>query len=393
VIISLLLLVTLISIPIYSFVKMVRSFSKENKAVTEDALTRERAFEVFLLMIIFSFILLGYFFNGQGIAGGDPLHVYEEGIVVDGYASLSNTYVSIIFVFFILGLVANWLLMAMMGRLSPVLYIVCSSLLIVNILFTLVYITHTGFLHYGDSIDVGAAVVLFQFGYASLSFLYIARLNNSLKQFLEVQQERSINYTNKFLRFLSRITSNYQKAPVLWMLFLFPVTVLVQFVLLLIGQRPDGFIQVFLDTSSYNYSKMPVPPPEIIPGDGHYLCTVSAAGHKRLVKPVRSGIRHGERIVVNRQLLIANAFENILEEYTPNFHKRIRLFYDTYGYPVSKHIRTKGSADVVYLLMKPLEWLFLLLLYTVDTNPENRISVQYSELRGTNFKRGSERRS
>ncbi len=104
-------------------------------------------------------------------------------------------------------------------------------------------------------------------------------------------------------------------------------------------------------------------------------------GHKNIVKPLRAGIRHGERITVNRQLLIANAFENVIEERVPKCHKVIRNFYDKYGYPVSKHINTKWSADFVYILMKPLEWFFLFVLYTVDKNPENRIHIQYSELR------------
>lgn len=79
------------------------------------------------------------------------------------------------------------------------------------------------------------------------------------------------------------------------------------FQLILIGQRPDSFIRVFLDTSSFIYSNIPAPKPEIVEGDGHYLCTVSAKGHKRLVKPIRAGIREGQIIPVNRQLLIANA--------------------------------------------------------------------------------------
>jgi len=33
---------------------------------------------------------------------------------------------------------------------------------------------------------------------------------------------------------------------------------------------------------------------------------------------------------------------------------------------------------LVYVAMKPLEWFFLLVLYTVDARPENRIHVQYS---------------
>ena len=33
--------------------------------------------------------------------------------------------------------------------------------------------------------------------------------------------------------------------------------------------------------------------------------------------------------------------------------------------------------DVIYYLMKPLEWIFLLVLYLVDRKPENRIALQY----------------
>ena len=368
-------------LPLYALDQVIRSFRAEKKTENGKAFATENAFEGVILSVIFCIMLLGYLFNSQSVTGGDPLYVHQmTGKSIEGYASLSTTYITTVFAFFFFSLLAYWLLTSKMGLLSPIIYVVCSSLLMVNILFTLVYFTHTGFLLLGDSIYVGGEALLFQFAYGSLSLLYIAKLNDSLKQFHEVQRERDINYTNRFLRFLSRVSLNNEKIPVLGMLFLFPVMVLIQLVLVLLGQRPDSFIQVFLDTSSYNYSKIPMPP-EMVEGDGHYLCTVSAMGHKQLVKPVRSGIRHGERIVVNRQLLIANAFENILEQYTPNLHKRVRRFYDTYGYPVSRHIQTKQSADIVYLLMKPLEWLFLLVLYTVDRNPENRIHVQYSELR------------
>jgi len=62
-------------------------------------------------------------------------------------------------------------------------------------------------------------------------------------------------------------------------------------------------------------------------------------------------------------------------------HRAIRNFYDKYGYPISRHINSKWSAEIVYLIMNPLEWLFLVVLYTVDKKPENRIHMQYSELR------------
>ncbi|WP_450091452.1 DUF6688 family protein [Paenibacillus rhizovicinus] len=126
-------------------------------------------------------------------------------------------------------------------------------------------------------------------------------------------------------------------------------------------------------------SRLPAPPPEMVGGDGHYLCTVAARGHRRVVKPLRAGIRHGAAITANRQLMIANAFENVLEQYMPACHRTIRRLYDTYGYPVSRQIRSKLAADAVFIVMKPMEWSFLLVLYTVDSRPENRIQVQYSE--------------
>ena len=74
---------------------------------------------------------------------------------------------------------------------------------------------------------------------------------------------------------------------------------------------------------------------------------------------------------------MANAFEQLLEEHTPRFHRALRNFYDTYGYPVSRHIRTPLSADIIYLIMKPLEWLFVIVLYLFDEKPEDRIARQY----------------
>ena len=70
------------------------------------------------------------------------------------------------------------------------------------------------------------------------------------------------------------------------------------------------------------------------------------------------GIRHGHPVVVNRQLCIANAFEQVLEEKTPRFHRFLRRNYDRYGYPFAKHIKKKWAMDLIYYLMKPLEWLF-----------------------------------
>ena len=146
-------------------------------------------------------------------------------------------------------------------------------------------------------------------------------------------------------------------------------------ILCLFGQKPDSVIQAFTKTSDWVLSTEIAPPP--VEQDVHYLCTVSLQGHRELVKPIRYGIRRGNRIIVNRQLCVANAFEQLLEERTPRFHRAVRDFYDKYGYPISKWITNPWSADVVYLLMKPLEWIFVVVLYLFDEKPESRIASQY----------------
>lgn len=119
--------------------------------------------------------------------------------------------------------------------------------------------------------------------------------------------------------------------------------------------------------------------PEILHQKGcHYLCTVAARGHARLVKPERYGIRGGERIVVNRQLCVANAFEDLLHTRWPRFARVARQTYDFCGLPVSRWIRTPLAADVTYLVMKPFEWGFYVALLLLDPeDPEKRIDRMY----------------
>ena len=67
----------------------------------------------------------------------------------------------------------------------------------------------------------------------------------------------------------------------------------------------------------------------------------------------------------------------VISEKFPRLHRFIRNGYDKYGYPLSRHINTPFSADIVYILMKPLELTFLAVLYLTTVNPEERISKQY----------------
>ena len=163
--------------------------------------------------------------------------------------------------------------------------------------------------------------------------------------------------------------------PILALVLMIPILGIVVCILVLFGQEADILIKSFTETADWTLSQKIAPPNVMM--DEHYLCTVAANGDKRIVKPLRMGERHGHKVVVNRQLQIANAFEQVLEERIPEIHKVIRYIYDKYGYPISKHIKTNILCDLVYLLMKPLEWLFLIIIYFNDIHPEDRIARQY----------------
>ncbi|MDE6776131.1 MAG: hypothetical protein K2J37_07565, partial [Ruminococcus sp.] len=162
---------------------------------------------------------------------------------------------------------------------------------------------------------------------------------------------------------------------------IFPIAAVLEILSMIFGQGPDGFIKAFTMTADWTFSTQ-IPPPSL-EYDGHYLCTVAAGGHKKIVKPLRYGKRLGDTIIVNRQLLIANAFEDLIAEKTPEFHRAVRSFYNKHGYPISQYITTSTRADIVYILMKPLEYIFVFVLYLCDSHPENRIAVQYSDYKRT----------
>lgn len=189
------------------------------------------------------------------------------------------------------------------------------------------------------------------------------------------EQDPNRVYDNPILQRFHTILNHSKHWPWLAVVFALPLLAVLLIVLMLFGQRPDSLIKAWTNTADWTFSEK-IPPQNLII-DEHYLCTVAAGGHEKVVKPQRMGIRHGHPVVVNRQLCIANAFEQVLEEKTPGFHRFLRRNYDRYGYPFAKHIKKKWAMDVIYYLMKPLEWIFLLVLYLVDLKPENRIALQY----------------
>lgn len=336
--------------------------------------------EVCSIVTMFLFCMVGISYDFNGSNAGEALQIYSYGSFVNSYETLSQANTGFLWFSLVFGIISYYVIILNYDKLSPILYCIFSSGLILNVIFTIMYLFHVKFFVQGEYPINESAYLIFG-GFAYFSILYLLLIIESLRKFIKERKNQDITYRNVFLKFINKLSMRYLTMPILWVISLFPIMIIIQLILILFGQSPDSFIQMFFDTSSYNLSQVPVPEPIQLSGDGHYLCTVSARGHKNIVKPVRAGIRHGNKIVVNRQLLIANAFENILEEYTPKFHKAIRYIYDKYGYPLSKNINTKLSADLVYILMKPLECVFLFVLYLVDSKPENRINIQYSELR------------
>ncbi|AKT40274.1 DUF6688 family protein [Chondromyces crocatus] len=139
--------------------------------------------------------------------------------------------------------------------------------------------------------------------------------------------------------------------------------------------RADGALRMFTRTCHHTLSQIPL---ETVPAECHYLCTVAARGHTWLVKPLRMGRRGGAPIVVNRQLAVANAFEDLLHTRWPRFGRMARRIYDRLGLPVSRYLRPRWASDLTYLAMKPAEWMFYVALLLLDPGPpEARIDRMY----------------
>lgn len=259
------------------------------------------------------------------------------------------------------------------GKLPPVPTVLCISGAEAGVVLSIVFIVQL-------SSNLGSFSTI----YLSLFPLnYIICAPRALRQTIACQTarykdsipENTLDTTPSLAGTCHRILSSSMGWVLLGFVAALPVLGILLIILVLFGQAPDAVIKAFTETSDWTFSQKISPQP--VEYEGHYLCTAAARGHKKLVKPLRYGVRHGNRIIVNRQLCIANAFEELIQERTPRLHHWVRHFYDTHGYPLSKKITTPLRADITYLLMKPLEWLFLLVLYTFDEKPENRIALQY----------------
>lgn len=251
---------------------------------------------------------------------------------------------------------------------TPVLEIIINSFLLIGIILNVFIAIQTkdSFLAIGGNL--------------SIILLAILVLAKNQKAFIEQSQELENSPKSKLESFAWQILKLQPivKFPIIFILCL-PILVIITAILLLVGQKPDSIVRAFTDTYKHGFSQWDYKCDNVQCG-GHYLCSVAANGHTKIVRPQRRGIRNGHNIICNRQLLISNAFEDLIQDRLPFLHKLIRRQYNKVGNFIHRYydiFNNKFVSDFIYILMKQLEWFFLLTLYTFDRKPENRIAKQY----------------
>ncbi|WP_316751857.1 DUF6688 family protein [Pedobacter gandavensis] len=295
-------------------------------------------------------------------------HYTAIDIVEGGYSPFASEHLLTLLTFFVLalfGLIRLW----KKGRAQPPLMYVLSLVFV----FIGIPISFVVWLQITSNTEHYDAWLL--------GFLPIVYIVTAVALFAKSVSEEAVlasdkDYHNKFLNYLNQKMANTAHQPYYVIILLVPVFVIVVAILTLFGQDANSISKVFTETTTWNFSTKTHPP--FLDHTGHYLCTVAVCGDPKVVKPLRLGRRHGREIVVNRQLLIANAFEELIAESWPAAHRIIRGFYDKYGYPLSKKITSPQGSNLVYRLMKPLEYFFLLCLYLGSEKPEEKIAKQYS---------------
>ena len=277
------------------------------------------------------------------------------GLEIDKHAPIASWSMPTVLAIFILGLVSYLLIRRKKLDLPPLIIVCAISGIIICSIYMIIFM-----------IQINVEDLFTRYIFYGIPYLLIFPVNYilcSIRAIIDVIQRykeknlQSKEYENKFLNKCSQIIYDTDNWPILAVVLTIPLTAILICILVLLGQRPDEAIRAFLETSDWKLSQKVSPPS--VQYDAHYLCTVAVSGHEKLV------------------LCIANAFEDLIQEKTPRFHHFIRYIYDKYGFPLAKHIKTAWQADITYIIMKPLEWIFLMVIYIFDKKPENRIATQY----------------
>ena len=287
------------------------------------------------------------------------------------HTPLASWHLPTIVVLILLGLLSYIIIRKYQLKLPPLWIVLCMSCMMISCLIYVLWFIQLSphIFDHGSNVEV-IYLYIFPLNYIVCSFAIWKKV---IKEYPIAEQEKI--HRNLILQKCNHLLNNSRNWPAMAIILMIPLLAVLLSILVLFGQQPSAVIKAFTETSDWLLSQKTSPPPVTV--NNHYLCTVALRGHPWLVKPLRYGIRHKTKIAVNRQLCVANAFEQIIQERIPKGHRVIRSVYDKYGYPLSKYIVHSAGADIIYLLMKPLEWFFIMVIYLVDKKPEDRIAVQY----------------
>jgi hypothetical protein len=294
-----------------------------------------------------------------------------------GYSPFSKNHVFTFITVLILSLIGIYNIWKNGKKSPPLLTVLYLSFLTIGIIACTLLLFQLSSRDNNDSyIDesTGHFMMLAPFMHISLSVMLIIKV---IREESIISNERA--FQNKFLNLLNQKLKRSSLLSFWSLLVLLPFYFFLALILILLGQEFNSLTKVFTETSTWYLSEKTHPP--YLDHRGHYLCTVAVCGNPKIVKPLRIGHRHGEEIIVNRQLLIANAFEGVITKKFPKLHRVIRTNYDKYGYPLSKKITSKKGSNLTYILMKPIEWVFLITIYLTCEKPEKLINEQYRELK------------
>lgn len=300
-------------------------------------------------------------------------HEQIDPVTIVGYSPFSKKHALSLIVFLLLGYFSMYRI-SIHGRKSPplqtVVYLTLIIVSIVLVILMMIQVSYNEDLWDANDYSIGWTMLLALILYFLLAMVI---LNKFVEQEREVSKART--YKNKVLNFLNSKLTQSEGVSIWIFIVALPPLLLVVLILILFGQDADSLVKVFTETTTWTFSQKTHPP--FLDHRGHYLCTVAACGSPNIVKPQRIGTRHGTAIIVNRQLMVANAFEELIQDKSPKVHRWLRRNYDKYGYPLSKKIKTKRWSNMTYILMKPLEWFFLIVLYAFSAQPEQKIKRQY----------------
>jgi hypothetical protein len=210
-----------------------------------------------------------------------------------------------------------------------------------------------------------------------LFLIALTENHKKVQHYLASKNYKAPGAVGRFATYMFQLPMLY-RYPIFTLL-LVPLLMALSLFLLLFGQQPDSLLLAFTQTYKHGFSEIDHLCNNVQCG-GHFLCSVGANGHKTVVHPIRYGERNGHPIICTRQLLISNAFEELVQQKAPRLHGVIRSNYNRVGDAIHQHyhiFEIKWVSDLIYVLMKPLEWFFLLVLYAFDRSPENRIHSQY----------------